>query len=263
MSAEEEQRLADLLKHAVPQPPRELTNEEITTVHVNLPRKSWLMPALAAAAVIIIGGGAGALAATSSGHSGPPTTPGTSRATSASPTARPSPSATPVPAKIGYVPLVMGMPLAQAESVIQSAGYTIRVIQEAVPGVPPGTVWATNPPAGTRLPTVGGDVTIYVTPVPSTATLTPTSPPTAVPPTASATAVPKTPKAVVVPSVIGEASPQATAALAAAGFMVTLQAQAAPRSQQVPPGIVWEQSPAAGTVAPSGANVTLYCQPKS
>jgi serine/threonine-protein kinase len=259
MSAEEEQRLADLLKHAVPQPPRELTNEEITTVHVNLPRKSWLMPALAAAAVIIIGGGAGALAATTSGHSGPPTTPGTSRTTSASPTARPSPSATPVPAKIGYVPLVMGMPLAQAASVIQSAGYTIRVIQEARPGVPSGTAWATNPPAGTRLPT-GANVTIYVTPVPPTAT--PTSPPTAVPPTASATAVPKTPKAVVVPSVIGDASLQATAELQAAGFSVTLQAQAAPPSQQVPPGIVWAQSLRPGAEEPRGATITLYCQPK-
>jgi hypothetical protein len=108
MSAEEEQRLADLLKHAVPQPPRELTDEEITTVHVNLPRKSWLMPALAAAAVIIIGGGAGALAATSSGNSGPPATPGTSRSAvtpqaprttpgAPTPVATASPSATPVP----------------------------------------------------------------------------------------------------------------------------------------------------------------------
>lgn len=109
MSAEEEQRLADLLKRAVPEPPRELTNEEITTVHVNLPRKSWLMPALAAAAVIIIGGGAGALATQLTGNSGTPVTPpGTSRSAvtpqaprttpgAPTPVATASPSATPVP----------------------------------------------------------------------------------------------------------------------------------------------------------------------
>jgi beta-lactam-binding protein with PASTA domain len=67
----------------------------------------------------------------------------------------------------------------------------------------------------------------------------------------------------VVPSVIGEASLQATAALQAAGFSVTLQAQAAPRSAQVPPGIVWAQSLPPGAEEPRGATITLYYQPKS
>lgn len=262
MSAEEEQRLADLLKHAVPQPPRELTDEEITTVHVNLPRKSWLMPALAAAAVIIIGGGAGALAATSSGNSGPPATPGTSRTTLASPTARPSSSATPIPTKIAVVPAVVGMPLAQAASVIQSAGYSVRVVQEARPGVPLGTVWATNPPAGTALSTVA-NVTIYVTPVPPTATPTPSAPGT---PTPSITAVPtpgsgSTGKAVVA-SLLGMSMAQAEQVIQAQGLKASVIQETPPAGEHLPPGMVWGQTPDPGSSVPLGTIITLYVVPR-
>ena len=199
----EEQRLADLLKRAVPEPPRQLTYEEITVPHLNRSRKSWLMPTLAAAAVVVIGVTAGAVATQLSGNSGTPvTTPGSSQSS--------------------------GTPLTPSTT----------------PGTP--TPVATTTPSATAVPS------------------TPTSTPTAIPtPTGTVTPVPRTPKAVVVPGVIGETRAQATVTLAAAGFTVTLQAQAAPQGQSIPQGIVWAQSPAAGAEEPRGATITLFCQPKS
>jgi len=50
----EEQRLSELLKRTVPEPPFELSADRVTVRHVDRTRRSWLMPALAAAAVVLV-----------------------------------------------------------------------------------------------------------------------------------------------------------------------------------------------------------------
>ena len=50
----EEQRLAELLKRTVPEPPFELSADRVTVRHANRSRRPWLAPALAAAAVVLV-----------------------------------------------------------------------------------------------------------------------------------------------------------------------------------------------------------------
>ena len=272
MSAEE-QRLADLLKRAVPEPPRELTHEEVTVPHVNRPRKSWLMPTLAAAAVVAIGVTLG-VAAT---HlSGPGTASFQPAGGSSSASALPSASASPSACASGNsragvtVPDLVGQEVPVAVASLQKLGFDVVVASQQASTAPQGTVARQSPAAGTTVAR-GSVATLFVsgatgagasgapisqTPVPTT----PTCPPA---PTGAPTGSPKTPSAHVVPSVIGQTSAQATAALVAAGFTVTLQAQAAPRAQSLPQGIVWAQSSAPGAEEPRGATITLDYQPKS
>jgi len=75
MSAEEE-RLSRLLKRAVPEPPTELSADQVTTRPADRSAKSWALPALAAAAVVAIGVTIGAVAR-QAGPAGP-TAPGAS-----------------------------------------------------------------------------------------------------------------------------------------------------------------------------------------
>jgi hypothetical protein len=42
---------------------------------------------------------------------------------------------------------------------------------------------------------------------------------------------------------------------------VNAQAQAAPATQPVQPGVVWSQSPAANTEKPQGTTITIFYQP--
>ena len=44
----EEQRLAELLKRSVPEPPFELSADRVTVQHIDRSGRSWLMPVLAA-----------------------------------------------------------------------------------------------------------------------------------------------------------------------------------------------------------------------
>ena len=60
----EEQRLAELLKRSVPEPPLELSADRVTVRHAERSRRSWLMPALAAAAVVLVAGAGAGLKAT-------------------------------------------------------------------------------------------------------------------------------------------------------------------------------------------------------
>jgi hypothetical protein len=60
----EEQRLAELLKRSVPEPPFELFADRVTVRHVDGSRRPWLMPALAAAAVVLVAGAGAVLKAT-------------------------------------------------------------------------------------------------------------------------------------------------------------------------------------------------------
>jgi hypothetical protein len=45
----EEQRLSELLKRSVPEPPVELSADRVTVPHTDRSGRSWLMPVLAAA----------------------------------------------------------------------------------------------------------------------------------------------------------------------------------------------------------------------
>jgi hypothetical protein len=60
----EEQRLSELLKRTVPEPPVELSAERVTVPHSDEPRRSWLMPVLAATAVVLVAGAGVGLNAT-------------------------------------------------------------------------------------------------------------------------------------------------------------------------------------------------------
>jgi hypothetical protein len=60
----EEQRLSELLKRSVPEPPFELSADRVTVQHIDRFRRSWLMPALAAAAVVLVAGAGVGLNAT-------------------------------------------------------------------------------------------------------------------------------------------------------------------------------------------------------
>jgi len=50
----EEQRLSELLKRSVPEPPFELSAGRVTVQHIDRSGRSWLMPVLAAAAVVLV-----------------------------------------------------------------------------------------------------------------------------------------------------------------------------------------------------------------
>jgi hypothetical protein len=222
----DEQQLADLLKRVVPEPPRQLTYEEITVRNVERTVKSWLVPTLAAASILVIGGAVGAVAATrsgqaasgtsvayqGSGHPGPatptpwPTPPGCQPVAepSAEPTppAQPTPSAEPTSAASVRAPAVVGQRQVVAERAIQQAGLKAIVQETASRTVPAGTVLSESPASGTRVP-VGATVTLTVAGsagAPATPTPTPTATcpaPTPVPttgepaaPTAEPSAVP-------------------------------------------------------------------------
>jgi hypothetical protein len=60
----EEQRLSELLKQTVPEPPLELSADRVTVQHIDKSPRSWLMPALAAAAVVLVAGAGVGLSAT-------------------------------------------------------------------------------------------------------------------------------------------------------------------------------------------------------
>jgi PASTA domain len=151
---QEEQRLADLLKRAVPEPPRKLSADQVAMRRTGrLPgsRAPWVRPVLAAAAVVIIGVTT-ALAAHNWGAGTVPAPRGTVQpAASASP---PSPRRTPgSPARSVTVPEVMLLPAASAEQILERLGLSVKVIPTYVQGnAPAGTVVAESPAAGTIVP---------------------------------------------------------------------------------------------------------------
>lgn len=70
------------------------------------------------------------------------------------------PSAPQSSAAAVQMPMVVGMKAAAAESILLRAGLSIEVVRVNAP-VPPGTVVAQNPPAGTRV-APGSQVTLHV-----------------------------------------------------------------------------------------------------
>lgn len=198
----DEQRLADLLKQIVPEPPRQLTYEEITVRNVERTAKSWLIPALAAACVLIIGGAVGAVAATrpSPPHPVAAAAQGTSRASgpAATPSAQPTPpNCQPIPeptAKIRQgtviVPYVTGLSLVAAESVLERAGVIV-VTERDASGASASIVLAQSPAARSRVPR--GAVVAITIAAKSGAVPTPTPLPTSGCPTPVPSAAEPTP----------------------------------------------------------------------
>ena len=154
MLSPDEQRLADLLKRAVPEPPRKLSADEVAVRRAGrLPgsRAPWTRPLLAAAAVVIIGVTT-ALAARHWSAGTAPAPRGTVQpAASAS---SPSPHRTPgSPARSVTVPNVFGLSTASAEQILERLGLSVKVIPTYVQGnMLAGTVVAESPTVGTIVP---------------------------------------------------------------------------------------------------------------
>lgn len=282
----DEQWLADLLKRAVPQPPRQLTHEEITVRHrPERSRKGWAMPALAAAAVLAIGVALGA-AATRHPGSGVPNLQGASGPAPVSSPATPpaTPTATPTcgsavidvapsaPGDSVTVPDLEGQQLTAAGQALVQLGLDVRITTNHTSAVPAGTVTQQSPAPGMIVPR-GATVMLYVsdggraaapTFAPATGAVSGsgcgTSAPSVVPtgPASSSTAALGQ---VRVPSSIGMSQVQAEQSIIAAGFRVIVHEEEAPGNQAVPPGTVWKQDPAAATTVAPGTTITIAVQP--
>lgn len=259
MSAEEE-RLSRLLKRAVPEPPTELSADQVTTRPADRSAKSWALPALAAAAVVAIGVSIGAVAR----HAGPagPTAPGAST--------QPQPAAA-CPGATVVVPSVTGTTEDAAAAIVQGAGLNVG-IYDAVPpasqAVAPGTVFAQSLPADSRA-VPGALVYLAIAMTPPTSTAPPIDPgfaPTGSPsPMSPCQAIAGTPPAqgttARVPSVIGMPRARAIAVAEQAAFNVAVTVAVPPTGQSVPPGTVFAQSPAAESAARPRSGMILYIAP--
>jgi hypothetical protein len=151
----EEQRLADLLKRAVPEPPRQLSADQVAVRRAGRrpgSRAPWTRPVLAAAAVVIIAVTT-ALAARHWSAGTAPAPRGTVQpAASSSP---PSPRRTQgSPARRVTIPLVIDLPVVSAERVLERLGLSVKVTETyvAVLNAQPGIVVMQFPVAGTTVP---------------------------------------------------------------------------------------------------------------
>jgi hypothetical protein len=259
--SEQEQRLAEYLKRAVPEPPTGLSPEEITVQHPERSRKSWAMPVLAAAAVVAIGVTIGAVA-THHSTTRPPAASSVadqgSTASASTASAQPTPSCQVQGQGQGarvVVPGVVGMNIRQAVHVLTQAGFeSITVFQPS--SAPVGSVIKQYPAAGTQLRR-GALIEMTASAAKALrarASLLPNCGPSATP---SAIA---SGSAVTVPTVIGMTQLQAEQILQAAGFTVILHAKAR-AGQSVPAGEVWSQSVPGGAKAASGTTITLDVVP--
>jgi hypothetical protein len=265
--SEQEQRLAEYLKRAVPEPLTGLSPEELTVPHPERSRKSWAMPVLAAAAVVAIGVTIGAVAthhsttrppAASSvadqGSTGPASTASASTAS-----AQPTPSCQVQGQGQGaraVVPSVVGMNFRQAVHVLTQAGFeSVTVMQPSTE--PVGSVIKQYPAAGTQLRR-GALIEMTASEAKALGTRGTSLLPNCVP-SATPSAIPSG-STVAVPSVIGMTQLQAEQILQAAGFTVILHAETR-AGQSVPAGEVWSQSVPAGAKAPSGTTITLDVVP--
>jgi PASTA domain-containing protein len=224
MSAEE-QRLADLLKRAVPEPPRELSADEVTMRHISRPREArsaWGLPSLAAAAMLIVGVGVGVAAHQWS--SSVPSTPRSPFAPAASQGAgQPAPSRSSLPSPgcppphstpAVTMPNVIGDTAPAAIRAIQTAGFAVSVVAGKPPAgqpVPAGTVYEQSPARGSVL-MAGATVNLYVaadsgSPAPSPKASSAEAPSTVAPSAVASPAV--SPSAVAPPAVSPPASPSA------------------------------------------------------
>jgi hypothetical protein len=258
----EEQRLARLLKNVVPEPPVELSADEITAPAAGSSARSWTPPALAAAAVVAIGVTVGLMATHTSGPDRA-TAPLAGGASTASPRASAA-----CPGRTVTVPNVVGEAMDPAGAIIQGVGLNEGIYFAASTRVPPGTVLAQSPTAGSRA-VPGAEVELEIASAPSTSTAAPPDPgvaltatPTPLSPCQAVAGTPPAGNATKrVPNVVGMSANQAMWTAHAAGFTDTKVITTAPASRPVPPGTVFAQSPAAGSSARPGSSVTLYVAP--
>jgi hypothetical protein len=265
----EEQRLARLLKQVVPEPPVQLSADQITARSAGPSARSWTMPALAAAAVAAIGVTVGVVAAHQSPAGGSPAPQSLS---GASASASPQTGAT-CRGRTVTVPDVVGEAQDAAFAIIQDAGLNGGVYYGVPPAsarIAPGLVAAQSLPAGSKA-VPGALVWLEIASAPSTSTAAPIDPgfePTATPTAQSPCQVvvgtpPASDATRSVPNVLGMSANQAHDAARAAGFNVSIVITEAPASQPVPPGTVFAQSPVAGSSARPGSGMTLYVAPAS
>lgn len=270
MSAEEE-RLSRLLKSAVPEPPSELSADQVTTRSTTRSTgrsdrsgrsaKSWGIPALAAAAVAAIGVTIWAVA---------PHQAGPARPIAAGTSTQPQPTAT-CPGATVVVPSVIGTTEDAAAAIVQGAGLNVGVynaVPAASQAVAPGTIFAQSLPAGTRA-VPGALVWLAIAIVKPVSTAPPIDPdfggagsPS---PSSPCQAITGTPPAqgtsAHVPNVVGMSRTQAAAVAEQAGFNVSVTVAAPPTGQSVPPGTVFAQEPPAGSAARPRSGMILYIAP--
>jgi hypothetical protein len=274
----EEQRLSQLLKRFVPEPPVQLSADQITTRPVERSAKSWTLPALAAAAVVVIGVTTGVAATHHSGPGGPtaPTAEGTGRSANgssgASGTASPSATAS-CQGRTVAVPNVIGTTQGAAVAVLQQDGLNVETYDAVPPAsdrVPAGTVFAQSLTGGSKA-VPGAEVQLAIAVAQSTSTAAPVDPgfavtgsPTPMSPCQAVTGSPAPPgDKTTLPNLIGMTETQAVATAQAAGFTVNVVVTQPPNTQAVQPGIVFAQTPSAGSIARTGSGVSLYVSPAS
>ena len=102
----EEQRLSELLKRSVPEPPVELSADRVTVPHTDRSGRSWLMPVLAAASVVLVAGAGVGLNAARHGSSASPASPSAPRQAPVTSTAASTPRQ-PAEAPSSFNPLVL------------------------------------------------------------------------------------------------------------------------------------------------------------
>jgi membrane peptidoglycan carboxypeptidase len=124
------------------------------------------------------------------------------------------------------VPNVIGMSEADATSTLQGVGFTVTVQRANDPNVAEGLVIAQNPAAPSQAEQ-GSAITIAISLGAGTSE---------------------------VPGVVGQTEAEATTALEAAGFVVSVESA---ESATVPEGVVISQNPGDGSDAPPGATVTI------
>jgi hypothetical protein len=117
-------------------------------------RRLTALTAAAAVAVVIVAASVMTPLALAGGHGAPSRPAGPA---APSPTAPAHPSST----RVTTVPMVVGMTSSQAAVVLQAAGLLVMIDSQGSSAVPPGTVIAQNPDAGSRL-TSGATITLTV-----------------------------------------------------------------------------------------------------
>lgn len=265
MSSEED-RLARLLKRAVPEPPVRLSADQITTRSARPTAKSWRLPALAAAAVVAIGVTVGLVAAQLPGSRG-----ADSPQLETGASARPSPHVSDsCQGRTVTVPNVVGESTDAAGAMVQDVGLTEGIYFAPTARVPSGTVMTQSLAAGSKA-VPGAEVELEIASAPSTSTAAPIDPgmqitatPTPLSPCQAVTGTPAAADATKpVPNVVGMTANQAHFVAREAGFNVSTVFASAPASRHVPPGTVFAQDPAAGSTARPGSGMILYAAPAS
>jgi eukaryotic-like serine/threonine-protein kinase len=125
------------------------------------------------------------------------------------------------------VPNVVGQQETQAESSLQSAGFSVQAKSDPTSTQPAGQVVSQSPSSGSASP--GSTVTITVSG-----------------------------GAVTVPSVIGDSQQTANQILTTAGFQVNVQQGSGP--SQYSNGTVFSQQPTANSTQPKGTTITIFVQ---